>query len=216
MLKKVEKMIRERDIMIPSLLFYNYRELGINAEDVLLLTYLMNGDISFNPKKISNELNLELSELMEQIEHLKSKNLVTIELKKIGDKRMELINLDGFYDKLIGFIFEQREEDSIEETIYDIFEREFGRTLSPMEYEIINAWQESNYSKETIILALKEAVYNGVNNLRYIDRILSEWSKKGIKTQEDLDKDKEKFIKKKNQAARNIENTDYDWLNDEE
>ena len=209
-------MIRERDVTIPSLLFYNYRQLGITAEDVLLLTYLMSGDISFNPKKISNELNLDLSELMEQIEHLKSKNLVTIELKKIGDKRMELINMDGFYDKLIGLIFDQKEEESTEETIYDIFECEFGRTLSPMEYEIINAWQESNYSKETIILALKEAVYNGVNNLRYIDRILSEWSKKGIKTQEDLDKDKENFIKKKNQTARNIENTDYDWLNDEE
>ena len=215
MIKKVEKMIRERDVTIPSLLFYHYKQLGISADDVLLLTYLINGDVSFNPKKISNDLNLDLSELMDQITHLKEKNLLTVELKKIGDKRMEIINMDGFYEKLIALIFEEQEELN-QETIYDIFEREFGRTLSPMEYEIINAWQENNINHDTIVLALKEAVYNGVNNLRYIDRILSEWAKKGIKTQEDLDKEKEAFIRKKSDSVKVVENTDYDWLNDEE
>ena len=102
------------------------------------------------------------------------------------------------------------------ETIYDTFEKEFGRTLSPMEYQIINAWQDNNIEVETILLALKEAVYNGVNNLRYIDRILSEWSKKGIKTKEDLDKDKANFIKKKSINVETVEQSDYDWLNDEE
>ena len=208
-------MIRERDVTIPSLLFYHYKQLGISADDVLLLTYLINGDVSFNPKKISNDLNLDLSDLMDQITHLKEKNLLTVELKKIGDKRMEIINMDGFYEKLIALIFEEQEELN-QETIYDIFEREFGRTLSPMEYEIINAWQENNINHDTIVLALKEAVYNGVNNLRYIDRILSEWAKKGIKTQEDLDKEKEAFMRKKSDSVKVVENTDYDWLNDEE
>ena len=97
-----------------------------------------------------------------------------------------------------------------------MFEKEFGRTLSPMEYEIINAWQENNISDETIILALKEAVYNGVTNLRYIDRILSEWTKKGIKTKEDLEKEKIEFSKRKIQNnSVNNENIDYDWLNEE-
>ena len=115
-------MIRERDVTIPSLLFYHYKQLGISADDVLLLTYLINGDISFNPKKISNDLNLDLSDLMDQITHLKEKNLLTVELKKIGDKRMEIINMDGFYEKLIALVFEEKEE-STQETIYDIFER---------------------------------------------------------------------------------------------
>ena len=55
-----------------------------------------------------------------------------------------------------------------------------------MEYEIINAWLEKSYSEEMIIGALKEAVYNGVNNLRYIDKILYEWSKKGFKNMNDV------------------------------
>ena len=71
-------------------------------------------------------------------------------------------------------------------------------------------------SDDTIILALKEAVYNGVTNLRYIDRILSEWTKKGIKTKEDLEKEKIEFSKRKIQNnSVNNENIDYDWLNEE-
>ena len=56
-----------------------------------------------------------------------------------------------------------------------------------MQYEIIKAWiEEKKYSEEIIIGALKEAVYNGVSNFRYIDKILYEWSKKGIKTMNDV------------------------------
>ena len=97
--------------------------------------------------------------------------------------------------------------------IFDIFEKEFGRTLSPMEYEIINAWRDSNILEETILLALKEAVYNGVNNLRYIDKILSEWNKKGIKTRADLDNNRKQTNLQKNEYPQEV---DYDWLNDEE
>lgn len=216
MIHKVEKIIKERDIAIPSLLFYHYKELGITAEEVLLLTYLMNSDVSFNPKKISEELSLDLAELMDLIEHLKELNLIEIELKKINNVRTEFINMELFYEKLIGIVLDDDVREEHQETIYDIFEKEFGRTLSPMEYEIINAWQESNIEIETIVLALKEAVYNGVNNLRYIDRILSEWNKKGIKTKEDLDKEKIAFSQRRIQTNKTVENIDYDWLNDEE
>lgn len=213
MINKVERIIKERDIVIPSLLFYNYKELNIDAEEVLLLAYLINGDMTFNPKKISEDLSMELSYLMELINKLTNSNLLSIELKKINNVRIEFINLDGLYDKLLGLVMVEDKQD--DNNIYDIFEKEFGRTLSPMEYEIINAWQENGLAKDTIILALKEAVYNGVNNLRYIDRILSEWSKKGIKTAKDLEKEKIEFSKKRTQTIKKDESTDYDWLNEE-
>lgn len=213
MINKVERIIKERDIIIPSLLFYNYKELNIDAEEVLLLAYLINGDMTFNPKKISEDLSMELPYLMELINKLTNSNLLSIELKKINNVRIELINLDGLYDKLLGLVMVEDKQD--DNNIYDIFEKEFGRTLSPMEYEIINAWQENGLAKDTIILALKEAVYNGVNNLRYIDRILSEWSKKGIKTAKDLEKEKIEFSKKRTQTIKKDESTDYDWLNEE-
>ena len=62
-------------------------------------------------------------------------------------------------------------------------------------------------------MALKEATYNGVSNFRYIDRIIHEWNKKGIKTREDVAKNNIEFKKNKIQKQ---ELFDYDWLNDTE
>ena len=76
-----------------------------------------------------------------------------------------------------------------------------------MEFEILNGWLELEYSEEIIICALKEAIYNGATNFRYIDRILYEWNKKGIKTKEDVEKDKKA-------KSNKVELFDYDWLNE--
>lgn len=184
----------------------------MNAEELILLTYLINGGEFFNPKKISSELSIPLGELMETLEHLKELDLVKIELKKVNNVRAEVINMEGFYNKLLNLLMDE-ESKSDNSQIFDIFEKEFGRTLSPMEYEIINAWKDSNIAEETILLALKEAVYNGVNNLRYIDKILSEWTKKGIKTKDDLEQNKRSFNSSKKEYPQEV---DYDWLNDEE
>ena len=83
MINKIETIIKERDISIPSLLFYNYKQLSITAEEVLVLAYLINGDVFFNPKKFSEDLSMELSYFMELIGKLTSLNLICIELKKI-------------------------------------------------------------------------------------------------------------------------------------
>lgn len=212
MFNKIEQILKNKDVVIPSLLFYNYRKLNMNAEELILVSYLLNSDSFFNPKKISTELSIPLGELMETLDHLKELDLVKVELKKVNNVRAEIINMEGFYNKLINLLMDDEPEKK-DSHIFEIFEKEFGRTLSPMEYEIINAWQDSNIAEETIVLALKEAVYNGVNNLRYIDKILSEWSKKGIKTSDDLDKSRIQFNSVKKEVHEDI---DYDWLNDEE
>ena len=133
-------------------------------------------------------------------------------MKKINNIRSEVINLDSLYEK-IAFALTQVEEKN-DSNLYGVFETEFGRTLSPMEFEIINGWVDNGYTEELIKLALKEATYNGVSNLRYIDKIIYEWSKKGIKTKEDVENNRKQF-KNKN-ITQNKELFDYDWLNDTE
>ena len=122
---------------------------------------------------------------------------------------MEVINLDYFYT-MIDENFKKEEKRKEEVDIYTTFETEFGRPISSMEYEIIRAWLEKGFSEELILGALKEAVYNGVNNLRYIDKILYEWQRKGYKTMNEV-------------SNRNIqaqtdskELFDYNWLDDNE
>ena len=75
--------------------------------------------------------------------------------------------------------------------------------LSPVDWEKITPSLE----------ALKEAVYNRANNLRYIETILSEWNKKGHKTKADILKDRENYRRKK---TDNIKLPDIDWLNEDE
>lgn len=210
MVEKIKQILQNRDVIIPGLLFYNYRKLNMSADELIVVSYLLSVDSSFNPKKISSELNLPLGDLMDMLEHLKELDLVKIELKKVDNVRKEVIDTEGLYNKLVGLLIDEQPKEN-KNQIYDIFEKEFGRTLSPIEYEIINAWQDSNIKEETIVLALKEAVYNGVTNLRYIDKILNEWGKKGIKTQEDLDNSRQ--VSKPKQE---IPDDDYDWLTDEE
>ena len=125
----------------------------------------------------------------------------------------EIIDIDNLYKKLaLTIINEEEKQDNNDKkiNIYSEFEKEFGRTLSPIEYELIGSWGEVN-SEEIIELALKEAVYNGVTNLRYIDKILHEWNRKGFKTKEDIQKDKASFSNKKIEKK---ELFDYDWLNE--
>ena len=81
-----------------------------------------------------------------------------------------------------------------------------------MEYEIIKGWINDKIAYEIIIEALKEATYNGVTSLRYIEKIIFEWKKKGFKTKTDILKDKENY-KKKKQTQTSV--FDYNWLDDE-
>jgi DNA replication protein len=212
MTEKIKEIIQNRDIVIPRLLFMNYKNIELTEQELILIIYILNTSEIFNPKQISNDLNISLNTVMELMENLTSKGIIKLELKKIGNIRNEYINLDGLYEKLTFKIL-NKEEQKKESNIYSIFEEEFGRPISAMEVEIISAWIENGTSEETIKLALKEATYNGVSNLRYIDRIISEWSKKGIKTQEDVEKSRMNFRQKKESKPKN-DILDYDWLND--
>lgn len=207
LMDNVIKLLQSRTILIPELLFTNYRKLKLTELELILLIYLLNSDKIFNPKAISEYFGLELADVLEQINTLSDKGLVKIELKKNGKIREEQVNLEGLYQKMAFIAMEKDVSDN--STIFDCFEKEFGRTLSPMEYELVNSWLEDN-SVEIITLALKEAVYNGVSNFRYIDKILHDWNKKGIKTEKDLIKQRKPV--RKNKVVDN--SFDYDWLNE--
>ena len=141
---------------------------------------------AFNPKKISSEIEFNLEEIMTLFESLITKDILKLDNKKVNGMIVENINLDGLYNKMCNLII--IEEEPKQTTIYDTFEEKFGRTLSPMEYAIIGGWLDLNYTEELILMALDEAIYNGVYKLNYIDKILFEWNKKGIKSKEDKSK----------------------------
>lgn len=206
---KVIKLIKDNDMIVPRLLLYNYKNMNITEEELVILIYLINlKDLIFNPGEISSNLNIELEKVMSIFESLISKDLIAVENKKISGIRTEILDLNGLYLKLSYLIMDTEEKET---TIYDEFEKKLGRTLSPMEYTIIGGWIELGYTEELILLALDEAIYNGVYKLNYIDKILYEWNKKGIKNKEDKIKNDEEFRKNKKEKKELV---DYNWLDE--
>ena len=211
-MNQIIELLKNTNYQVSKELLFNYKKLNITDSEFIVLIYLINqSDSVYNPKQIGNDLKLDLNNVLELINSLCEKSILKIDIKKINNIRSEVVNLNSLYEKIAFSLTEVEEKN--DSNIYSVFETEFGRTLSPMEFEIINGWIDNGYSEELIKLALKEAIYNGVSNLRYIDKIIYEWGKKGIKTKEDVEKNRKQF---KSNASKNKELFDYDWLNDKD
>jgi DNA replication protein len=72
-----------------------------------------------------------------------------------------------------------RSERILDSSLFSVFEKEFGRTLSNQEMEKISDWNRTT-DKKMIIYALREASAYQKLNVAYIDRILNEWKNKGL------------------------------------
>ena len=206
---KVIDLLKSTNIQISKQLLFNYKKLNITDLEFIVIIYLINENI-YNPKQIGIDLDIPFPEVLEIINSLTEKSIIKVELVKVNNIRTEVINSDNLYEKLAFLIIKDEKEVEKPKSLFDTFEEELGRTLSPMDYEIINGWLTTT-SEEIVLLALREAVYNGVSNFRYIDRIINEWNKKGIKTKEDVEKNRQDF---KNKNNKKQELFDYDWLND--
>ena len=206
MTEKVIDLLKNGYVVIPKLLLKNYRKLKITEKELLLLIILMD-NCDFDPERMAKEVGMSSKEVLTLVSGLTQKDIIVLNSVTNNNVCDEYIALDNLYEKLALILMENKEENK-SSNIFDTFEKEFARTLSPMEYEIIGAWIEAGFEEETIKLALKEAIYNGVTNLRYIDKILYEWKKKGIKSQKDI------ANVKKGEQSKNEEVFEYDWHNE--
>ncbi len=219
MKEQLYKVLTSKKLVINDYLIKVALSNNLNLNEFLVLVYF---DNSFNKifeiELVSKSLGLEMNVAMEAFNSLMIKGLVTLESVKDDQSRYnEVVSLDGVYKSVLETTEEDRKM-NVQTDIFRSFESELGRTMSPMELEIINGWLDIGISEEIILGALKEAIYNGVSNFRYIDKIIDTWSKKGFKTMDDVnnylknrkeEKDKNKEISKKEQEI-----LDYDWLDD--
>lgn len=213
---KLLSVIKDGNIVVPLYLFKRMNKLKINLEEFIFLMYLYNkgNKIIFNPNIFKEELGMELIEVMKLVSALSDKDFINVDVET-NDKgiREEYINLENFYNKINLIMLEEANNKVVDKDIFSFIENEFSRTLSPSEFEFIKAWLENGNSEEFIKEAVKEASINGVSNLRYVDKILYEWNKKGFKTVEDIKKNKQEFREKKNEQ---VEIFEYDWLDENE
>ena len=191
-----KNILKEKNYILPSFILPVIYKYNLMINECLLLIYFLNGNLVFDVLHIENDLKMEESDVLEAFK----------------GKLEELVNLDYLYNEVLAF-YQKEEKEEIKQDIFSIFETEFGRTISSMEYEIIRAWLEKGFTEELILGALREAVYNGVSNLRYIDKILHEWQRKGYKNMTDVNNHNSKTNTVKNNDIQDL--LDYNWFDDD-
>ena len=166
MFKDNKKLVAE-SIFIKEALKEN-----LSLNEFLLLLYFDNSfDLVFDIGIIAKTLNMDENKVLEAYSSLMKKKLIKVKAEKDGyGKIIERVCLDNFYNE-INNDRKLIEKENSKDDIFSVFEKEFGRTLSMMDCEIINAWIDKGFSEELIIAALKEAVYNGVFTMCYMNGI---------------------------------------------
>lgn len=146
-----------------------------------------------------------------------SNKLVVQQMRKLDDGKE-----DAFWDftplinKLSAFNEQEATEQANANTgnqrkeTFNKIEAEVGRPLSPMEMQIVNDWIDRDHYKAAIIdLALRQAVMNNALSLQYMDRILRNWSRQGLKSAHDIREHERQFEERKSnyshQDARKIQ-----------
>ncbi len=139
-----------------------------------------------------------------QTKYLKEKSLLTIEeneeyeLKKdfgipIGNREENSIEENSIEENSIVECIGQKKQD----TIYDFLQKELGRALSTTEIEKAREWEDNELTR----YAVKVAILNGAYTINYIDAIIYNWQKLGIKSvsqaQEETKRHRDKKISKK-------------------
>lgn len=153
----------------------------LTLNEFIILMYFDNEyDYTFDVKKVSKATCLNEKDVLEAFEKLLTKKLLTInQAKNESGKIIDKISLDNLYNGIKESSKKKEKEDN-KEDLFTKFQAGYGHTLSGMDYELINGWLTAGFTDELILGALKEANYNGVTSLRYIDKILFEWRKKGF------------------------------------
>jgi len=186
--------LQEGNISIPTLLFSEYRNLNLNETELVLLlnilTFIEKGNEFPTPEELSVRMTVSIADCNEMLHKLIQRGFIDIIDHYSNDGiRFEKYSVNPLWEKLVDqFMLNSRESKKLEKKedeidLYTCFEKEFGRPLSPFECESLGMWMDDDHHDPIIIkAALREAVMSGKLNFRYIDRILFEWKKNGIKT----------------------------------
>ncbi|MBS4191002.1 DnaD domain-containing protein [Bacillus sp. FJAT-49705] len=205
------KWLQEGNVTIPGALLNHYKEMNLYEHELVLILHVISfiekGNEFPTPVELSSRMTISVSECTEILRKLIQKGYIEIKDNYSAEGiRYERYNIEPLLEKLIDhFLLKNKQEAAVinqqnETDLYTCFEQEFGRPLSPFECETLALWMDDDHHDPHIIkAALREAVISGKLNFRYIDRILFEWKKNGIKTIEQAKSYGKKFRQNQSQ-----------------
>lgn len=206
--------MQDGGIYVPSMLLRSYRQIELSdSEAMLLLQLIQFRDVDHNdfptPEELADRMGTSARAIGQMLARLVKDNYLAIDeyIDDVTGMQAERYNWNGWLLKAAEWSAGQRRETKKAERrpirrpaaakegeLFVLFEQEFGRLLSPMECESISVWlDQDKYSEELIRIALKEAVFAGKLSLKYIDRILYEWSRNRVTNADEARAHSQKF-----------------------
>ncbi|MBA4542180.1 MULTISPECIES: DnaD domain protein [Thermoactinomyces] len=229
------QLLQQGSLSLPVLLLTEYKRVGLSETEVMLLIHILffqekEQKLFPTVSELEMRMNLTQEQIVDMIQRLVRGGYLRIEheVNEYG-VRSERYSLVPLMQQLVSsFIDRDSAEEELDGETYDrvfqLFEQEFGRPLSPMECQMLARWiDEDGYSQELIESALREAVFCSKLNFRYIDRILFEWQRNNVRTAEEAVEYSRKFrqkgmlyqsgIREKQHRASGF--SFYNWVNQE-
>ena len=181
------------NLVLPSALLLHFKELFPSSEDFLVwqFFYLQNttalGDVS--PSQIAEIIGKEVADVNQSISNLTENGLLqyrTIELngeiELIFDASLAFERLDSLLDTQTPVATAPNPKNQLKDLV-ETFQQELGRLLTPFEIEDLSKTvKEDGIKADLIKEALREAIFNGKPNWKYIQAILRNWRHEGIQS----------------------------------
>lgn len=206
-----------KKFIVETLFLKEALKYNLSLKEFLILMYFDNDyDLTFDPKKVSKSICLNEEDTLNAFNCLLTKKLISLKsVKNDVGKLIDKVSLENFYNNLKETINLENEEKN-ENSVFFKFQEIFGKSLSGMDYEIIKAWLNKGFSEDLILEALNEAIKNNAPSLRYIDKILFEWQKKGYKGAKEIKEyNNEEKINYEDEKTFETKVFDYNWLDDD-
>lgn len=149
--------------------------LDLSVHEAFLLLYLdycNEFHIGFDLEQVAKQFKMTALELDTLMNQLMNRGYLEIRMR---ERRVEYV-LDGVF----------RMKDNLDTIttnefrgLFDLFEEEFARPLTPRESERLSEWM-STYELKLIEFALREAVVYEKRSIDYIEAILLHWKEKQL------------------------------------
>ena len=180
------------NLVLPTEFLFHFHEIFDNSDDFLVwqFFYLQNTTSleEISPVQIAESIGKSVAEVNRSMSNLTEKGLLqykTIalngEIEAVFDALPALERLDEIVESRSSVA--QTISQNVLKDLVETFQQELGRLLTPFEIEdLTKTIQDDKINPELVIAALREAVFNGKANWRYIQAILRNWRREGITT----------------------------------
>lgn len=172
-------LLQQQLIDVEGLLLLNYKKIGLDENQAMTMLLIMRLEKMQVPyitiQVLADYMSLDDKLLDRYVVGLLSKKLLSLEGNSLSAKP---------FMQVLGQLFTKQKEVEPKPKNVNLvasFEHEFARALTPIEIETLREWKQCHYSDEMILNALKEATLSNVHNMRYIEKILIDWAKHGVK-----------------------------------